>query len=102
VKLERKVAAIIVNFEVCLALDLDCYPILITRDTGPDGTRGTTRIVEVAELKSSKGRVIVPIRIETKYHNQASGNQTTYDMTIDKPTLKVNEPIDSKRFDLRQ
>jgi hypothetical protein len=48
------------------------------------------------------GPVIVPIRIESKFHDQATGNQTTYNMTIDKLTLKVNEPIDSKRFELRK
>jgi hypothetical protein len=103
VKFERKAArARLANLEVSLARDLDCYPVLITTDSGPDGSKGTTRIGEIADLTTSKGRVIVPIRIQTKYHNQASGNQTTFDMTIDKQTLKVNEPIDSKRFDLRQ
>jgi len=103
VNVEHKPPARPANREACLALDLDCYPILITADSGPGGSSSSTiRIVEIADLTTSKGRVIVPICIEGKFHNQANGNQTTINMTIDKQTLKVNEPIDGMRFNLKQ
>jgi hypothetical protein len=102
VKLEHKLPARTVHRELCLALDLDCYPILITFEGGPEGHRGITRIVEFADLTTSRGRVIVPICIETKSQNGKTGNQSTFKMTVDKQTLKVNEPVDVKRFSLRQ
>jgi hypothetical protein len=103
VKIKRKgVGSRILNYEVCLARDLDCYPILINFDWGLDGWTGTMRIVEFADMATAKQRVIVPIRIESNSRDGKTGNQSSAKVTIDKATLKVNEPINSKRFDLRQ
>lgn len=103
VKIEPKPPSRAVAREVYLALDLDCYPIQVTYENKAPADRiGTMRVVELADIKTSQGRAIVPIRIETKSHDSTNSIQSTTVVTVDRETLRVNEPIDAKRFDLSQ
>jgi hypothetical protein len=91
------------RFELCAALDLDYYPILVNWHI--DGSRPgqyTIKVTEFVDLKTAKGRAIVPLRVESKTQDATNTYQSNQIATIDKTTLKVNEPIPSERFDLRR
>jgi hypothetical protein len=92
------------HWEVCAAKDLDYYPIesSLLSDDGKKRMQSTMTVKELADLKTGTGRVIVPLRIEAEGHDPTRTLKATQVFTIDKLTLKVNEPIPKEKFYLKQ
>jgi hypothetical protein len=92
------------NWELLAATDLEYYSIrLVTQwGEGEQRRRRTMDVEEVADLKTSRGRVIVPLRIRTVMRD-ALGTELSSELAkIDKASLKVNEPIENERFYLKR
>src|SRR5262249_37082898 len=95
---------VLTHVEVCAATDLDYYPIRVTSESGdgPRYRRGIIEVVDIADFKTSKGRVIVPLKIKTVIVDDQGTELSTEISTIEKESLRVNEPIAEERFYLRR
>jgi hypothetical protein len=87
-----------------VALDLNHYPIRVVGQRG-EGERKrshTIDVLEVRDLNTPAGRIIVPLRIETIGEDAVGTKLSTEIATIDPDSLKVNQPIPAERFYLKR
>jgi len=104
VKFTRGSGRFLRNIRLYSAIDLGFYPIRVIHQGGEESSKRifTINVIQWADRKTTSGRAIVPLRIETITEDAIGTRLGTEIDTLDAASLKVDQPIPADRFYLKR
>jgi len=104
VKFTRGSGRFLQNIRLYAAIDLGFYPIRVIHQGGEESSKRifTINVIQWADRKTTSGRAIVPLRIETITEDAVGTRLGTEIDTIDAASLKIDQPIPNDRFYLKR